>query len=157
MNDIVRFVLKLALLCGAVLPMTIAAQDAQLVIESRQANYREMGGAYKGIRDELKKKRPLMIMIRQHADQLETLTHSQLHSDWFPIGTGREAGIETEALDKIWQKRSAFDALILELNDSAKQLVEVVSSKEIKAIAKQHRKLGKTCKQCHNTYREEQD
>lgn len=130
------------------------ALEPALIIESRQASYREMGGAYKGIRDELQKKRPLMIMIRQHTDQLQMLAHSQAHADWFPVGTGVEAEIETEASDVIWQKKPKFDRFRSELNEQANGLVKIVASKDLRAITKQHRAVGRICKQCHKTYRE---
>ncbi|KJS08787.1 MAG: hypothetical protein VR73_04405 [Gammaproteobacteria bacterium BRH_c0] len=146
------------LACTAMVVAGLAwAVDEQQVIESRQSNYRELGGAYKGIRDELQKRKPLMIMVRQHVDQLGMLAHSQANADWFPAGSGPEAGIETEALPVIWEQRDEFDRLREELNQEAIMLADVLASGDMDALADQHRALGMVCKQCHDVYRLEDD
>lgn len=148
----------LALACATMVVAALGwAIDYQQVIESRQSNYREIGGAYKGLRDELQKRKPLMIMVRQHVDQLGMLAHSQANSDWFPEGSGPEAGIETEALPAIWEQREAFDRLRVELNQAVTKLADVLASRDLDDLAAQHRAVGMVCKQCHDTYRMEKD
>ena len=147
-------VLALAAMAVAAFASTV---DHRQVIEARQANYREIGGAYKGIRDELHKPKPLMIMVRQHVDQLGMLAHSQANADWFPPGSGLEAGVETEALPVIWERRAEFDRLREELNRETVKLADVLASGDRDALAAQHRAVGMVCKQCHDAYRREED
>lgn len=149
---------SVVLACAAMVVAALSwAVDQQQVIESRQSNYREIGGAYKGLRDELQKRKPLMIMVRQHVDQLGMLAHSQANSDWFPVGSGPEAGIETEALPAIWEQRDEFDRLRQELNQEATKLADTLASGDMEALAAQHRAVGMVCKQCHDSYRMEED
>jgi cytochrome c556 len=132
-------------------------EDPAVIIEGRQANYRELGGAYKGITDELKKGKPTAMMLRHYADQLESLARAQADGDWFPSGTGREAGIDTAAKDEIWKERPEFDkwrkALVLESGKLSSQ----VKAGDLEALKQQHKAVGKVCAGCHKPFREKED
>lgn len=125
------------------------------VIKSRQQNLRDMGGAFKGINDELKKDKPMVTLIKQYAEQIDDLAQQQKH--WFPAGSGPEAGVKTAAKPEIWTKPADFkkvqDALIVE---SAKFL-QVVAGNDLDAIKAETRLLGQACGACHRPFRVKED
>lgn len=155
------------------------AQDlpASEVIKNRIANFREIGTAYKGITDELKKKDPYIPGIQESAQQVESLGSEIL--TWFPAGSGPteepEMGIidailswfssddaaaeegKTNAKPAVWTQRAAFEQSYRKFQAAAKKMHEVARSGDKAAVAVQAKALGDTCKGCHDTFREEID
>jgi cytochrome c556 len=129
--------------------------DPKPVIEGRQAALRDIGAAFKGINDEFKKSQPALGMIRQYARQIDEL--SQQQKFWFPPGTGAESDIETLAKPDIWQQPAEFKAGQVAMSEQAGKLAKVANSDDVGAIKAQWQALGKTCKGCHDKFREEDD
>lgn len=127
--------------------------DPQVVIEGRQANLRDLGAAFKAISDELKKPAPALPVIRQYAGQIDSLAQQQRF--WFPAGSGPESEIETEAKPEIWTRGKEFAHAQRALINEAARLRQVAAASDIEAIKSQYRAVGKTCKGCHNAFREE--
>lgn len=146
-------------LVGAALCVGIAfAQedfDPQPIIEGRQSALRDIGAAFKGISDELKKSTPSLPLIRQYARQIEDL--SKFQQRWFPPGTGPEAEIETAAKPEVWKQPAQFKAGQAAMAENTAKLVKVASGEDVKAIRAQWQALGQTCKGCHDKFREEDD
>jgi cytochrome c556 len=155
--QITKLVASVSIALAVTTLATADEQDPQVTIEGRQANYREMGGAFKGIGDELKKSKPMLMLLRQHANQLSSLADSQAGSDWFPEGTGPEAGIKTAAKDEIWRQREDFDKWRAELATEGEKLKKLAETGDIKSLTEQHKSLGKVCAGCHKTFREKDD
>ncbi|MBM0104876.1 cytochrome c [Steroidobacter sp. S1-65] len=129
--------------------------DPQPVIEGRQSALRDIGAAFKGITDELKKTAPSLPTIRQYARQIDDLTRQQRF--WFPAGTGPESEIETAAKPEIWQQPAQFQAAQTAFAEQAGKLAKVAAGDDIGAIKAQWRALGQTCKKCHESFRAEDD
>jgi cytochrome c556 len=129
--------------------------DPQPIIEGRQSALRDIGGAFKGINDELKKSSPLLPVIRQYARQIDDLSKQQKF--WFPIGTGPETEIEMQAKAEIWKKPAEFKAGQVAMSEQAAKLAKVADGNDVGAIKAQWQALGKTCKGCHDQFREEDD
>jgi cytochrome c556 len=129
--------------------------DPEPVIAGRQAALREIGAAFKGITDELRKSQPAVALIRQYAQQIDDLAKQQ-HL-WFPPGTGPESEIETAAKPEIWQQPAEFKASQTAMTEHAAKLVQVAAGNDVKAIRAQWQALGRTCKSCHDKFREEDD
>lgn len=129
--------------------------DPQPVIEGRQAALRDIGGALKGINDELKRSSPSLPVIRQYAQQIEDLSKQQKF--WFPPGTGPETEIEMQAKLEIWKKPAEFKKGQDAMSEQATKLVKVAAGSDLAAIRTQWQSLGKTCKGCHDQFREEDD
>lgn len=129
--------------------------DPQPVIEGRQSALRDIGAAFKGVGDELKKSQPSLPTIRQYARQIEDLSKQQKF--WFPPGTGPEAEIETAAKPAIWQRAAEFKAGQAAFGEQAGRLAKVASGDDVKTIRAQWQALGQTCKGCHDKFREEDD
>ena len=147
----VAFVLASVLLAGTALSAAAAVSPADAV-KVRQANYKKLGRAFKGINDELKKSAPDKAAIKKDADELAAL--AQHIPEWFPPGSGPEAGVKTAAKAEIWKNAAEFrkdaDALRVE---SAK-LAQVAGGGDIAAIQAQVKATGAACGACHKAFRE---
>ena len=76
-------------------------------IKPRQDKLRDMGGALKAINDELKKRKvDWDNVIMPNAQTIKDRSGYLLN--WFPKGSGPEAGVKTYALPAIWQKQDDF-------------------------------------------------
>lgn len=129
--------------------------DPEPIIEGRQAGLRDIGAAFKAINDELKASAPVLATIRQNAKQIEDLASQQKF--WFPAGTGPDSDIDTQAKPEIWQFAAEFKARQQAFSQEASKLTQLAAGSDIAAIRAQWRELGKTCKSCHEKFREKDD
>ena len=127
--------------------------DAKAVIESRQSALRDIGEAFKGIMDELKKSTPALASLREHAQVIDTLSKHQ--HKWFPEGTGQDADVINAAKNEIWERPAEFKAGQTAMSAEAAKLATVTAGTDLAAIKKQAQALGRTCKSCHDDFREE--
>lgn len=146
--------------CGSILVFSFsflahAQMDGEEVIKARQAGLRDMGGAYKNMRDELRKSKPLLSLLQQSASQLEDLALQQKF--WFPPGSGPHVDLETDAKADIWERPDEFAQAIENLLSEAATMVQVTKGSDLKPVRKQLTVLGKSCKACHDSFREEED
>lgn len=139
--------LILAVSAGAV-----AAADMVSVIQARQANYKQIGKATKGIFDALNSPAPSVQLIQANARTIDSLA-PQLPS-WFPAGSGPEAGVKTEAKADIWAKPAEFHADAAAFAAEAHKFDQVAASGDLAAIRGEAFNLGKTCKSCHDSFRQ---
>jgi len=126
--------------------------DPQPVIEGRQSALRDIGAAFKGITDELKKTAPSLPQMRHYARQIDDLAKQQTF--WFPSGTGPESDFETAAKPEIWQQPAQFKAAQAAFGEQVAKLVSVAAANDVAAIRNQWQALGKTCRDCHDKFRE---
>jgi cytochrome c556 len=147
-----------AVLLGSMALVAVTGQadeiDPQVVIEGRQANLRDLGAAFKAIADELKKPSPALPVIRQYAAQVDNLAQQQRF--WFPVGSGPESEIETDAKPEIWTRTKEFADAQLALSNESARLRQLAADSDIESIRSQYRAVGRTCKGCHDVFREEE-
>ena len=135
--------------CIATIGTVKAAPGESALIKSRQDKLRDMGGALKGIDDELKKRNPDWDnIILPDADTLQSRSSYLLN--WFPKGSGPESGIKTYALPAVWQKGDDFTRLGKAMMAETAKLNQVAASKDGAALKAQAFTLGKVC---HDNYR----
>jgi cytochrome c556 len=72
----------------------------------------------------------------------------------FPPGTGPDAG-KTDAKAEIWQKPDDFLAKSRDFTAAARAFNAAAQGSDLTAIRAAHGTMGKTCKACHDLYREE--
>ncbi len=125
--------------------------EAQAIIEARQAQLKKVGSAFKTINDQLKSGNPDLAAIQAAAASVPVETATM--ADWFPEGTGPEAGVETEALPVIWETRADFEQKIADFQAAAAQLASVAEGGDVAAIGAAFGATGGTCKACHDNYR----
>lgn len=124
-------------------------------IEARQHQLRDLGGAFKSVRDQLRQKKPNIYLIQPTIMQIKDMADAQYL--WFPNGTGPEAGFETEAKSEIWKDPKGFANAQQEFSEVIPKFVELAYAKDIDGLKKHYPIVGRTCKGCHDKYREEED
>jgi cytochrome c556 len=144
------------------------------VIKNRIANFREIGTAFKGIRDELKSKEPYLPSIQESARQIESLG-AEIPM-WFPAGTGPVAepdkGLidtvlgwfssddatkndgKTKAKPVVWTQWTRFQRAHQKFLAEALKMNAAAQSGDKAAVAAQFKVVGGACKNCHDTFRE---
>ena len=88
--------------------------------------------------------------LKVHASAMADLAEIVPHV--FPEGSGSE---KSETLPAVWEKPEEFKQRVDAFVSAAKQFNEIASSGDMKAIGGGIQKLGKSCKGCHDDFREE--
>lgn len=129
-----------------------AAPPQSALIKSRQDKLRDMGGAFKAIDDELKKRSPDWDnVILPNAQTVQDRSGYLLN--WFPKGSGPESGVKTYALPAVWQKPDDFTRLGKAVAAESVKLNQIATAKDAAALKAQFFTVGKACKACHDDYR----
>lgn len=129
-----------------------AASPAAAAIAARKANYKEIGGAFKTIGDEIKTGAPDLATIRPLARDIVTRASAQMR--YFPKGSGPEAGEKTRAKPVIWTDQAAFVKSHNDMLAAAKGLQAATMAGDVAAMTSARATLGGTCKACHDKFRE---
>jgi cytochrome c556 len=137
------------LLSGLATAVALAAtpQETQ---KKRHDHYHELGDAFKAVRDGTKASTPDWAAIEKAATDVNKASVNQ--QQWFPKGTGPEAG-KTRALPEIWSKPDDFVAATKMFEDKSAALLAAVKTKDADAVNKAFRDTGGACKNCHDTFR----
>jgi cytochrome c556 len=147
-----RVALAAALLSCLGFTLVEAASPQAAQIKPRQDKLRDMGGALKAITDELKK--PKVDWDNVIIPNTQTIKDRSAYLlNWFPQGSGPEAGVKTYALPAIWQKQDDFTKLGKAAQAEAVKLDQVANSKNLDAFKAEAVTMGKACKACHDDYR----
>lgn len=143
-----------AALCAGCLLVGVATANQQ-VVETRQNHLKNLGGAFKEVRDQLRKSQPDMTQIQQAAQQIDRLVGDM--GTWFPKGSEPGAGIETDAKAEIWSDPKGFTAAMTKLQAEAPKLLTLAKASDADGLKKQVGAVGAACKGCHDKYRVPQD
>jgi cytochrome c556 len=127
-------------------------EQALALMEERHENYEKIGDAMKGISRELKGDSPDLGKVRAGAATIAQLAPQV--PTWFPAGTGPDVG-KTEARAEIWQKPEDFAAKAKAFQHAAAAFDAAAKGSDLAAIRSAQADLGKSCKGCHDLYREE--
>lgn len=121
---------------------------------ARIAEYRELGAAFKSVNDGLRGE-PQVALIRISARQVVNASRAQYN--WFPAGSGPAPGVRTGAKPEIWTQAAKFRAAQDAFAQQAAALQRAANAGNADAIRTEARKLGATCKGCHDTFRNKLD
>ena len=122
-------------------------------IETRQAQLKKMGKAFKAISDQLKSGSPDVAAIQEAAASVPV--ESAGMEDWFPEGTGPDSGVKTDALPAIWENRADFEQKLADFRAASDELAAIAPGGDVAAIGAAFQKTGGACKSCHDKYRED--
>lgn len=131
----------------------IEKERALALMEERHENYEKIGDAMKVISRELKADSPDLARIRTNADVIAELAPQV--KTWFPAGTGPDVG-KTHAKAEIWQNPQDFQAKANDFEKAAAAFQAAARGNDIGAIQAAQADLGKSCKACHDLYREKE-
>src|SRR4051812_40469141 len=126
-----------------------AATPAELQ-KARHDHYKELGDAFKAVRDASKAAEPDFAALEKAAEIVNKASVNQ--QQWFPKGTGPEAG-KTRALPEVWSKPDDFVAATKMFEYKSAALLAAVNTKDADAVNKAFRDTGGASKNCHDTFR----
>ena len=127
-----------------------AATPQAKAVAARQQSFKQLGGAFKAIMDELKKPDPDQAVLAANARKMNALATQE--ASWFPRGTGAEAGVKTGAKPEIWSDPQGFAAAVQRLQAETGKL-QLAATGGLEAFQAQARATGGACKNCHDKYR----
>ncbi|MDQ3477585.1 MAG: cytochrome c, partial [Pseudomonadota bacterium] len=127
-------------------------EQALTLMKERHEKMEEIGDALKVISRQLKGDSPDLAQVRQNAEIMATLAPQV--PGWFPPGTGPDVG-KTEAKAEIWQKPEDFTAKARGFAEAATAFRTAAQGNDLAAMRAAQGNVGKTCKACHDPYREE--
>lgn len=133
----------------------VIASEEPEIIGVRQANFEEMGDAFKPIGATLKSDDPDIEMIGRNAAVISA--NLQKMPDHFPAGTGVDDGYDTDALAAIWEQPEKYSNLTDKAILAGAGLVEAANSGDLSAVQGAVGALGNACKDCHDSFRAEDD
>ena len=143
----------LAAVCACVACVVYAA--AADVIKERQQGLKHMGEEFKAVMDGMRggnldpnKVKELSATVNKTANAM---------ANWFPQGSGPEAGVKTAAKPEIWSDRATFDAARQKLVDEGQKFAQVANSGDMSGVGMAARGLGGACKGCHDKFRVKED
>ena len=149
--------MKTLLLGAAVAAIAVNAyaqpgpSDAASAIRARQANYRQMAGAMKGINDQLHSRDPALPTIQANSRLILGFAPQVLR--WFPQGTGAEARVPTRARPEIWADPAGFRLAGARLLAAARGLDAAARSGDIARVRTATVAVSRACGGCHDSYR----
>ncbi|MEA3014966.1 MAG: hypothetical protein QOD42_3511 [Sphingomonadales bacterium] len=146
-----KHVLLGAAALAAIATAAHAHGPAAAVVEARQANYKQMAAAVKGINDQLRGGSPDLAAIRPRAALLAH--HALLVLRWFPHGSGPQAGVQTRARPEIWSDWGGFERAGARLLVAARSLNQAARSGDLAAVRAAIPALTRACSACHDDYR----
>jgi cytochrome c556 len=132
----------------------VADTSAQELMKARHDHYHHLGDAFKAIRDQTRGATPDWATIKTAAKTVNDSSIDQ--SKWFSAGTGPEAG-KTRALPEIWSRPQDFAAAQKLFSNAAPKLLAAANAGNIDGVKSQFGEVGKSCKNCHDTFRSPED
>ncbi|WP_317930265.1 cytochrome c [Halioxenophilus sp. WMMB6] len=130
-----------------------AASDMESLIDERQQGFKAMGKGMKALNKGLKADELNLAELAAAASAIAD--NAGKIDGWFPAGSGMESGVETEALDYIWKNNSKFTSITADMVTAAKALLAATEGGDAGAIQNALGEAGKSCKACHNSFRED--
>lgn len=135
----------------AIATVAYAQSPAANAIHARQANYKQIAAATKGINDQLRGGAPDIGAIRRASALLAN--YSGQIPRWFPRGTGAEAGVTTRARPEIWSDWAGFHRAAAGFYVAARTLNAAAQGGDVAAIRAAMPAVSHACSNCHDDYR----
>ena len=124
---------------------------ARETIERRQDDMKDLGRAFKRVRDELGGGSPDLGRVRE-ATALVVTAATDLPS-WFPDGSGPETGVKMRAFAEIWTTPTEFATASDRFRTAAEALRSAAEAGDASALGAAARDVGKSCGGCHKAFR----
>lgn len=144
-----RTLIRTALIASAIITTALPAFANDGAIAHRKAIFQAVGGHMKAMVSVLKGHVPHKESLSSHARSIAAL--SQIVEKAFPSDS--DFG-ETRAKEIIWENQADFKMKIDAFQSAAAALAKT-DNKDMGAFAEAVGALGKTCKSCHDKYRDE--
>ncbi|MFC7537329.1 c-type cytochrome [Sphingomonas sp. GCM10030256] len=125
-------------------------EQALALMKERHENYEKIGKAMRAAKKGLDSGDAAA--VKTAAATINELAPKA--ESWFPPGTGPDIG-KTEAKSEIWKQPEQFAAGMRDFRQAAAAFQQAASGSDLSAMKAAHADLGKTCKSCHDRFREE--
>ena len=125
-------------------------EQALALMKERHENYEKIGKAMRAAKKGLDSGDTAAVQAA--AATIHELAPKS--ESWFPAGTGPDVG-KTDAKAEIWQQPQQFAAGMAEFRQAAAAFHQAAAGGDLTAMKTAHADLGKTCKSCHDRFREE--
>lgn len=132
----------------------LSKKAALKLMHDRHEDMEKIGDATKAASRTLKTDSPDLAVIRSSAKTIAQM--APLVPKWFPAGTGPDVG-KTMAKPEIWQKPEDFAAKTRDFQKAALAFDAAAKAGDLTSIKARFGDLGKTCKACHDPYRNEHE
>ena len=132
----------------------LSKEAALNLMHDRHEDMEKIGKAVNAARTQLNAATPDMAVVRQSSATIAGLAPKV--ASWFPAGTGPDVG-KTMAKPEIWQKPQDFAARTRDFHKAALAFDAAAKSGNATAAKAAFGDLGKTCKGCHDPYRNEHE
>lgn len=141
-------------ICTALIGPAVGQQKpgGAVAVAARKANFKEIGGAFKTVNDEIRSGRPDLNALKPAARDLAT--RSRLSLGHFPRDSAPGPGITTRAKADIWANMPAFVKLQNMMVNASVSLDAAASRGDVAAMTKARDTLGASCKACHDRFRQ---
>ena len=153
-NRKIKFIALTATIASAFAIGVYAASPAD-TIKERQDGLKSMGKIFKSVADQLRGGNLDPATVKEASATISKTADAM--ANWFPTGSGPEAGVKTAAKPEIWSDRATFDAARQKLVDEAGKFAQLASAGDMSAIGGGVRGLGGACKNCHDKFRVKED
>jgi cytochrome c556 len=140
---------------GVVVAMGVQAAAPTDVIKERQDGLKSMGKIFKSVADQMRAGNLDPATVKE-ASATITKTADAM-ANWFPVGSGTEAGVKTAAKPEIWSDNATFMAARQKLVEEAGKFAALANAGDMAAIGGGVRGLGGACKGCHDKFRVKED
>lgn len=77
---------------------------------------------------------------------------ASLLNEAFPVGSGASSGT-TDALEEVWLNPADFDVQMKDFQRESNMLRKIAQQADQNLFTEQFKKLGATCKSCHQKYK----
>lgn len=141
-----RMAVALAACCVLSAPALAGGVDQ---VRARIAGFRQLGAAYKAVNDSLRTSD--LAAVRQASGQIAGASRNLY--GWFPRGSGPQPGVKTAVKPDVWTRAGEFRAAADTFARQAQAFQRVAAGGDLGAIRVEARKLGATCKGCHDSFR----
>ena len=125
------------------------------MIAVRVAGFKGVGRAFKQVNDGLRGGSLSPQVGQGSAAVLARAVKAQY--TWFPAGSGPQSGVKTAAKSAIWSRAADFRRAQDAFAGQVFAFQRAAATGNADVIRVEARKLGATCKQCHDTFREADD
>jgi cytochrome c556 len=121
------------------------------IVKARQTGFKELGAAFKGVRDGMAASEMPMIIMQQSANKIKS-TAAALPG-WFPSGSIGSAAVKSAAKPEIWSKPAEFRTAVSNFQTQANAFHAAVATGNADNVKAAFRALGGTCKGCHDNFK----
>ncbi|MCB2076271.1 MAG: cytochrome c [Novosphingobium sp.] len=122
---------------------------------TRIAGYRALGAAFKSANDLIRRRDHTSPKLREAAATIVSSAKSQYR--WYPSSSGPKSGLKTAAKAEIWSNPGEFRKLQDRFLTQAQAFQAATASNDPARIRTEVRKLGASCKACHDRFRNSDD